>query len=77
MTPARTTNPDVLHAELAAAFRARRCGCGSPVVVMVIVGTEPARESGIALEPDVPDRNFCLACMVAAWPSVSNVRPAA
>lgn len=50
------------HAELAAEFNARRCACGAPVEV-VVIGRGARHAAGIMLQRDIPDRNYCLACI--------------
>lgn len=50
------------HAELAAAFAARRCRCGAPASA-VVVGMNLVREAGIVLRREVKDRNLCLRCV--------------
>jgi hypothetical protein len=44
------------HEELTREFLARRCACGAQATV-------------IAVLPGEPDRNYCLACLVASLPA--------
>jgi hypothetical protein len=48
------------HAELAAAFAARRCWCGAWAVAVAPGELECRSETGILLRPAQPDRNRCL-----------------
>jgi hypothetical protein len=50
------------HADLAAAFLARRCRCGAQADC-VVVGFDRVVEAGIVLRRSMLDRNCCLACM--------------
>lgn len=54
----RIASTERAHAELAAAFHARRCRCGAQAIV-VIPGTEAVREMGMLLKRAIPDRNLC------------------
>jgi hypothetical protein len=61
--PAKQAGVAAYHAELARAFAARRCACGAPVQVTVVVPGEVALiECGIVLKGAKPDRNLCLRC---------------
>lgn len=64
MTHAERMKLERYKAELAARFRARRCTCGAPAM-SVRPGSLELREAGILLKPAVPDRNTCLACLLA------------
>lgn len=57
---------DAYHGMLAAAFYARRCACGAPVV-FVKPGSAEVRDVFLLCQ-DVPDRQWCLehAMMAAA-----------
>ena len=54
----RQASIDAHHAELGAAFLARRCACGASATV-VIVGSEAVREVGITTRRAKPDVNLC------------------
>jgi hypothetical protein len=53
---ARTAELARYHEELTREFLARRCACGAQATV-------------IAVLPGEPDRNYCLACLVASLPA--------
>jgi len=59
------------HADLAAAFAARRCDCGAPAV-SIAPGQDELREAGILLRAATPDRCRCLA---HATPFILRPRP--
>ena len=54
------TERDAWHAELAARFAARRCGCGAAAMSVWPGSDEVRSQGGILLCAAVPDRSLCL-----------------